>query len=218
MPTADSYRDLVARLARRHDELAAERVEIATWYAQQQSAAQAAVDRAAEAVARAGAEVEEARSVMEHTDLEAHRLWLRLEDRVGQLGKPPDPAPATDSANDPISWLQEVAERLDRPLRTRREPPGWVSPLLVVFGAAGTGAGYAAAHGARWAALRIGGDFAVFAPVLEQIVMLLAPFLGLVPAKLLADRTEGRLDGGRIGAVLVAGLLTLGVLVVLVGR
>jgi hypothetical protein len=218
MTTVDSYRDLVARLARRHDELAAERAEIATWYAQQQSAAQAAVDRAAEAVARAVAEVEEARSIVERTDLEAHRLWLRLEDRVGQIGKPPDPAPVSDSGKDPIPWLQQVAHRLDRPVRTRRELPGWVSPLLVVFGAVATGAGYAAAHGARWAALRIGGDLGVFAPVLEQIVMLLAPFLGLVPAKLLADRTEGRLDGGRIGVVLVAGLLTLGALVVLLGR
>lgn len=210
----DSYRDLIVRLARRHDELAAERAGIATWHAQQQAAAQAAVDRAAEAVARAGAEVEEARSIVERADLEVHRLWRRLEDRVGQLGPPPDPSSVTGSDDDPDRWLREVDQRLERPARVRRELPGWVSPLLVVFGVVGTGAGYAAAQGARWAALRTGGDFGVFAPVLEQIVLLLAPFLGLLPAKVVADRTEGRLDGGRIAVVLVVGLLTLGVLVV----
>jgi hypothetical protein len=216
----DSYRDLMVRLARRHDELAAERAGIATWHGQQQAAAQAAVDRAAGAVARAGAEVEEARSIVERTDLEVHRLWRRLEDRVGQLGPPPDPSPSAlpspvaESDDDPDRWLREAEQRLDRPAQVRRELPGWVSPLLVVFGVVGTGAGYAAAQGARWAALRIGGDFGVFAPVLEQIVLLLAPFLGLLPAKVVADRTEGRLDGGRIAVVLVVGLLTFGVLVV----
>jgi hypothetical protein len=226
MPDPDSYRDLVAQLARRHDELAAEQAEVASWYAQQQAAAQAAVDRAAEAVARAGAEVEVARSIVERTDLEVDRVWLRLQDRVGPLGRPPEPAPpdryeadryeadpAAEGAGDPGHWLREADRRLERPARSVRELPGWVSPLLVVFGVVGTGAGYAASQGASWAALRTGGDFAVFAPVLEQIVLLLAPFLALVPAKVLADRTGGRLDGGRIGVVLVAGLLTLGVLV-----
>jgi hypothetical protein len=228
MPDPTSYDDLIQRLAQRHDELAAERAGIATWYAEQRAAAQDAVDRAAEAVAGAGAEVEEARSIVERTDLEVHRLWRRLEDRVGPLGPPPDPLPALDSSpasapesapapgsdDDPDRWLRDVEQRLERPARVRRELPGWVSPLLVVFGVVGTGAGYAAAQGARWAALRIGGDFGVFAPVLEQIVLLLSPFLGLLPAKVVADRTEGRLDGGRIAAVLVVGLLTLGVLVV----
>lgn len=216
MPPDERYRDLVARLDRRHAELAAERAQVTAWYEQQRAAAESAVRRAGAAVAQATAEVDQARSTVERTDLEAHRLWRLLEDRIGPLGQPPPPATVVVD-DDPADLLQAVEGRLERHRRAPRETPSWVSPLLVVSGVLGAGIGYAAAHGARWAALRIGGDFAVFAPVLKQIVTLLAPLAGLVPAKLLADRRHTRLDGGAVGVVLISGLLALGALLVVMG-
>ncbi len=218
MPAADQiecYRDVIARLARRYEDFAAERDEIAAWYARQEAEATAVVDRAAAAVDRAGADAGRARSLVERVDLEAHRLWLLLEDRVGAVGKPPEPAPGSQAEGDPGRLVRDVAERLERAEQDRRargELPGWMTPLLVVLGVAGTSAGYAAAYGARWAALRVGGDIDAFAPVLRLILTAFAPALGLVPAKLAADQARGRLDGGHIAAVVVAGLLTLGVL------
>lgn len=117
---------------------------------------------------------------------------------------------------DPDEVLQAVRDRLARHRRRDGELPGRV--VLVVCGVLGAGLGYAAASGARWAALRIGGDFAVFAPVLKQIVTVLAPFIGLVPAKLLADRRQARLDPGAVVVVLLAGLITLGALLLALGR
>lgn len=208
----ESYRDLMARLARRQDALAAERAEIDSWSAQADAAAQAAVDRAAEAVAGATASVEAARSTVERIDMEAHGLWRE----IGQQGPPPEPAPVADPDDDPDQVLQAVRDRLVRYRRRDGELPGRVA--LVVCGILGAGLGYAAAYGARWAALRIGGDFAVFAPVLKQIVTVLAPFIGLVPAKLLADRRQARLDPGAVVVVLLAGLITLGALLLALGR
>lgn len=211
----ESYRELVAGLARRYEEYTAEREEITSWYAHEQAAADAALDRAAEAVERATAEVAQARSLVERTDLEAHRLWLRLQDRSGRPGLPPEPALAAPANTDPARLLHEVAMKLEeaqRARRERRELPGWTSPALVVFGVLGAAVGYAVAYAARSAAPQIGGDIDAFAPVLRMIVTALAPLLGLVPAKLLADRTGGQLESGQIGTVLIAGLLTVAAL------
>lgn len=212
---ADPYHDLVSQLAGRYDEFATEQADIAAWYARQEADAAVAVDRAVEAVHRARSKVDRANSLVERADLEAHRLWLLLEDRTGPLGKPPDPASDAGTDSDPVRLLREVAERVEQAEQDRRargELPGWMSPLLVIFGVVGACVGYTIGYGARWAALHVGGDIDAFAPVLRMILTAFAPLLGLVPAKLAADRAGGRLDGGHIGSVVVAGLLTVGVL------
>ena len=114
----DSYRDLVARLAGRQAALSDEQAAIQTWYAQQHAAARTAVERAQGEVARATARLDAARSTVEHTDIEAHRLWRQLEDRVGALGAPPA-AGVTGSTveTDPQPWLDKVADRLEAYLR-----------------------------------------------------------------------------------------------------
>lgn len=217
MDPVNSYLDLMASLDRLHNKFTAEQEKIITWYAHQQAAAQAAVARATEVAELAGAEVAQARSLVERTDLEAHRLWLRIQGRSGKgspASVPPDPAPTAGVAGtdaDPTRLLNQVADRLEQARQARgqlRELPGWMSPLLVVFGVLGAAAGYAVAYGARQLALGIGGDIEAFAPVLRLIVTVLAPLLGLVPARSLADRAGGQLDGGRIGVVVLAGLLT----------
>lgn len=217
MSPAESYRQIIERLAGQQAALAAEQAEARRWYAQQDAAAQAAVGRAAEVVAEASGKVEAMRSAVERVDMESHRLWRLLEDRVGTLGGPPRPAPVTDPGDDPFLLLQGVEDSLARAAKTSRVLPSWAAPLLVVVGAAGAGLGLAAAYGARWVAHRIGGDFDTFAPVLKQIVTLLAPFVGLAATKLVADRRDAQLDAGAVGVVVVSGLLTLGALLILVG-
>jgi hypothetical protein len=206
------YRELVAELARRQEEFAAERAEIDSWSAQAEAAAQAAVERAATAVADATAAVEAARSTVERIDLETHGLWRE----IGQHGPPPEPAPTADPDDDPDELLEAIRNRLNRLRRAEGDLPG--RAVLAICGIIGAGLGYAAAYGARWAALRIGGDFGVFAPVLRQIVTVLAPLLGLIPAKLLADRRQARLDPAAVITVLLAGLVTLGALLLAIGR
>jgi len=80
----DSYRLLVARLARLQAAYSAEQEQLRTWYDQQCAAAIAAVDVAAVAVTEAGAAVEAADSVVQSTDMKAHELWRR----VGVIGRP----------------------------------------------------------------------------------------------------------------------------------
>jgi hypothetical protein len=219
----DSYRLLVARLARLQAAYSAEQEQLRTWYDQQCAAATAAVDVAAVAVAEAGAAVEAADSVVQSTDMKAHELWRRVRDRAGPVkgrfsDRAPEPSRNVDPTEDPALSLHKAQERLDSTVRSPRTVAGWVYPVLVLLGAAGAGLGYAAAQGARWWALRAGGDPAAFAPVIQQVLFVVAPFVGLVPARILADRQGAKLDVGTVGVVVVTGLLALGALLLLFNR
>jgi hypothetical protein len=219
----ESYRQIVARLARLQAAYSAEREQLHTWYDQQCATATAAIEAAAAAVTEADAAVEAAEHVVQATDMAAHKLWGRLRDRVrpirGRLAdRPPEPLPKSIPGDDPERSLGKARERLDAAARSPQTVAGWVYPVLVLFGAAGAGLGYAAAQGARWWALRTGGDFGAFAPVGKQVLFVIAPFVGLVPARIMADRQGAKLDVGAVGVVVVAGLLTLGALFLLFSR
>jgi hypothetical protein len=219
----DSYRLLVARLARLQAAYSAEQEQLRTWYDQQCAAAVAAVEAATVAVTEAGAAKEAADSLVQSTDMEAYRLWRLVRDRVGPIRgrfseRAPEPSGKVDPGEDPAQWLHKAQERLDSAVRTPRTVAGWVYPVLVLFGAAGAGLGYAAAQGARWWALRTGGDVAAFAPVIQQVLFVVTPFVGLVPARILGDRQGAKLDVGTVGVVVVTGLLALGALLLLFNR
>jgi hypothetical protein len=64
----------------------------------------------------------------------------------------------------------------------------------------------------RWAGLTLGGDWAVSLPVLALFAMLLGPILAVVGAKRVADRRGVGLDTSAVATVLIAGLLTAGLL------
>jgi hypothetical protein len=219
----DSYRQLVARLARLQAAYSAEQEQLRTWYDQQCVAAIAAVEAAAAAVTEADAAKEAADHAMQSTDTEAYRLWRLLRDRArpsrARLSdRAPEPSGKVDPGEDPAQWLQKAQERLDSSIRPARTVAGWVYPVLVLLGAAGAGLGYAAAQGARWWALHTGGDVAAFAPVIQQVLFVVAPFVGLVPARILGDRQGAKLDVGTVGVVVVTGLLALGALLLLFNR
>lgn len=97
------------------------------------------------------------------------------------------------------------------------ELPGSVNPLLALCGVAGGVLAYGLGAGARALGVGYGGDLAVGLPVLALVVTLLGPLVGLVPARVLADRRHAVLGPRPITVVLGAGLLTT-VLLLVLGR
>ncbi|MCM0679141.1 hypothetical protein NCC78_31400, partial [Micromonospora phytophila] len=93
--------------------------------------------------------------------------------------------------------------------------PGSVNPLLAFCGAAGAVLAYALGTASRAAGDRYGGDLAVGMPVLALVVTLLGPLVGLVPAKVLADRRHAVLGPRPVAVVLAAGVLSTALLLAL---
>jgi hypothetical protein len=196
--------------------VAAQRAEADGWYERQCAAAERAVRSAERAVQQAGREVSAALEEVEVVDAEASHLWQvfrgRLGAAAGRLGDPPGPAPGASAA--PGTLLDGVRDLLDR-AKQPTELSGSADPLLAIFGLLGAVAAYALGAAARLLGDRYGGDLAVGMPVLALVVTLLGPFVGLAPAKLLADRRHAALGPRPVVVVVVAGLVTTGVLVAL---
>lgn len=76
---------------------------------------------------------------------------------------------------------------------------------------------YALGVGARALGVGYGGDLAVGMPVLALVVTLFGPLIGLVPARVLADRRHAMLGPRPITVVLGAGVVTT-VLLLVLGR
>jgi hypothetical protein len=124
----------------------------------------------------------------------------------------PDPVvPRQRGDRRPDDYLQEVRTRLAytepaRPLTNATQA------LFALFGAIGGAFGFAVASALRWAGLQAGGDLAVGLPVVGLIVMLTGPVLGVIGAKRVADRRGVPLDAAAVGVLLLAGLVTVGLL------
>ncbi|MEV1332379.1 hypothetical protein AB0J20_22720 [Micromonospora costi] len=213
--TSETYAAQVRRLAELTARVHAQREEARTWYERQCAAADRAVADAEAQVRRAEAELAAASELQERVDAEAAHLWQQLRDRLGAGGRrlagPPAPTAGVDA--DPVLLLARVKELLDR-TRQPGELPGSVNPLLALCGVAGAVVAYALGAGARAAGVGYGGDLAVGMPVLALVVTLFGPLMGLVPAKVLADRRHAVLGPRPITVVLVAGLVTTALLLV----
>ncbi|MGS2617435.1 hypothetical protein ACVCAH_23355 [Micromonospora sp. LZ34] len=213
--SSETYAAQVRRLAELTARVQGQRAEAHAWYDQQCAAADRAVAEATEQVRRAERELVDAREAQERVDAEAAHLWHQLRDRLGpgarRLGGPPAPTPG--ATGNPARLLDGVRELLNR---TRRpgDLPGSVNPLLALCGVAGATLTYALGVAARTVGERNGGDLAVGMPVLALVVTLLGPLVGLVPAKLLADRRHAVLSPRPMTVVLAAGLVTTVVLLV----
>ncbi|WBB68886.1 hypothetical protein [Micromonospora sp. WMMD812] len=214
--TSETYAAQVRRLADLTARVHAQREEARTWYERQCAAADRAVAEADEQVRHAEQELADARELQERVDAEAAHLWQQLRGRLGVGGRrlTGPPAPAAGAEGDPVLLLHRVRELLDR-TRQPGELPGSVNPMLVLCGAAGAVLAYGLGMGARAAGVGYGGDLAVGMPVLALVVTLLGPLVGLVPAKVLADRRHAVLGPRPITVVLVAGVLTTALLLVL---
>lgn len=211
-----TYAAQVRRLADLSARVHAQREEAQTWHERQCAAAQRAVAEAEEQVAHAERELADARELQERVDAEAAHLWQLLRERLGAAGRrlagPPPPTSGVDA--DPVLLLGRVRELLDR-TRQPGELPGSVNPLLAAYGVAGAVLAYALGAGARAAGVGYGGDLAVGMPVLALVVALLGPLVGLVPAKVLADRRNAVLGPRPITVVLAAGVVATVILLVL---
>lgn len=215
-PVGDSYRELVARLAELPPVLAREQAQITSWYERQIDDARAAVARATRGAARAEADLASARSAVRWTDAEVLRLWRLLERRTGPVGAPPEPAPAAP-AEDPFPLLYAVAERLEKAVQPPPAMSAGVWSLLALIGAGGAGLGYAAAWVLHQVVLAIAGGIGLWTLAVEQVLVVAAVLLGMLPARALVARQGAPFTIAVVVAVLGPGVLTGGALIYLAG-
>ncbi|MET8121438.1 hypothetical protein [Micromonospora sp. NPDC005189] len=215
--TSETYVAQLRRLADLTARVSEQRGEAHTWYERQCAAAERAVAEATDQVRRAEEELVAAREQQERVDAEVAHLWQQVRTRLGarRLGGPPAPANG-NGATDPVLLLGRARDLLDRAGQPG-ELPGSVNPLLALCGVAGAVLAYALGAGARALGVGYGGDLAVGMPVLALVVTLLGPLIGLVPARVLADRRHAMLGPRPITVVLGAGLLAT-VLLLVLGR
>ncbi|HEX5597621.1 MAG TPA: hypothetical protein VFX61_16620 [Micromonosporaceae bacterium] len=202
------YARLIEQLAGVAARVEAQRAEAELWRQQQCAAAERAVARAEAAVRQAEEEIEAARRQIQTVDAAAAELWQELGRRLPvahRLGDPPAPTPGATAS--PETLLDGVQELLDHARRPRFLPSS-VYPLLAVLGALGAGAAYALGFAARLGGARHGGDLASGLPALSLVVTLLGPLVGLVPAKLLAERRHAVLNPRAVVIVVAAGLVS----------
>ncbi|MEV6811548.1 hypothetical protein [Micromonospora sp. NPDC051296] len=207
--TSETYAAQLRRLAELTARVHEQREEARAWYEQQCAAADLAVTESAAEVNQAEGELVAAREAQERVDAEVAVLWQELNAQLGgggrRAGTPPAPAP--EATGDPGPLLDGVRDLLYR-TRQRGELPSGVNPLLALCGVAGAVVAYALGAGARALALRSDGELAVGLPVLALVVTLLGPVLGLIPARVLADRRHALLSPRPVLIVVAAGLAT----------
>ncbi|MGW0505452.1 hypothetical protein [Micromonospora sp. NPDC003241] len=207
--TSETYAAQLRRLAELTARVREQRAEADAWYAQQCAAADRAVAESADEVNRAERELAAARESQELVDAESAVLWQELNSRLGgggrRAGTPP--APAQDATGDPVPLL-DAARDLLRRTRQPGELPSSVNPLLALCGVVGAVLAYALGAGARALGGRADGELAVGLPVLALVVSLLGPVIGLVPARVLADRRHAVLSPRPVIVVVAAGLVT----------
>jgi hypothetical protein len=207
--TSQTYTAQLRRLAELAARVREQREEARDWYDQQRAAADRAVAESADEVNQAERELAAAREAQERVDAEVAVLWQELNSRLGgggrRAGAPPTPAP--EATCDPVALLEGVRDLLRR-TRQPGELPGNLNPLLALCGVGGGVLAYVLGAVARALAARNDGDLAVGLPVLALVVTLLGPVLGLVPARLIADRHHAVFSPRPVLIVVIAGLTT----------
>ncbi|MET8232048.1 hypothetical protein ABZS77_15395 [Micromonospora sp. NPDC005298] len=213
--TSETYAAQLRRLAELTARVREQRTEAHTWYERQCAAADRAVADATDEVRAAEQELVAAREQQEHVDAEVAHLWQQVRARLGdrRLGGPPTPTNGI-GAIDPVLLLTRARDLLDRAGQPG-ELPGSVNPLLALCGVAGAVLAYALGTGARALGVGYGGDLAVGMPVLALLVTLIGPLIGLVPARVLADRRHAVLGPRPITVVLGAGAVATALLLIL---
>ncbi|BCB90451.1 hypothetical protein [Phytohabitans suffuscus] len=207
-----TYHEAIAELAGAYASVDSQRTEADEWYQRQVAAAARAVEEATAAVEAAQRAVDEAAELVERIDAEAEEVWRTTVRRLGppaaRYSGPPLPGHLqAGEDHDPRHDIGSASELLDRTWRPGRMPQRTL-PTLVVLSALGAALAFTLREAALWAGRSYGGDLAVGLPVLALVVTLVAPFVGLWPARVVADRRHVALDTTTIAVVLATGLAT----------
>jgi hypothetical protein len=207
-----SYDEAITRLATTYAGVDAQRTEADEWYERQVAAAARAESEAAAAVDAAREALDDATALVERIDAEAEEVWRTTVRRLGpsaaRYGGPPPPVPLQgDEEYNPHQMIESASDLLDQTWRPGRMPQK-AFPTLVVLSALGAMFAFALREAALWAGRSYGGDLAVGLPVLALVVTLVAPFVGLWPARVVADRRHVALDATTITVVLATGVAT----------
>ena len=148
-------------------------------------------------------------------DARAAGLWSEFVHKVGPVAErfgrtmPPPTVPGS-ADRDANQYLEEAATSVSY-VAPARPLTGGTTALFGLFGAAGGGLGAAAHHLLRGAGHAAGGDWQTALPVLALFALLLGPLLAVLAAKRVADRRGVGLNAAAVTTVLLAALLTAGV-------
>jgi hypothetical protein len=207
-----TYHAAIGRLASTYAGVDAQRAEAGEWYERQVAAAARAESEAAAAVEAAQEALDAATELVERIDAEVDEVWRTTVRRLGpaaaRYGGSPPPVPLRGGEEyNPHQMIEAASDLLDQTWRPGRMPQT-AFPTLIVLSALGAVLAYALREAALWAGRSYGGDLGVGLPVLALVVTLVAPFVGLWPARVVADRRHVALDATTIAVVLATGLAT----------
>jgi hypothetical protein len=207
-----TYHQAITRLADTYAGVDAQRTEADEWYERQLAAVARAEQEASAAVEAAQEALDAATELVERIDAEVEEVWRTTVRRLGpsaaRYGGPPPPVPSQgDEEYNPHQMIESASDLLDQTWRPGRMPQS-AFPWLVALSAFGAAVAFALREAALWAGHSYGGDLAVGLPVLALVVTLVAPFVGLWPARVVADRRHVALDATTITVVLATGLAT----------
>ncbi|MFC0527854.1 hypothetical protein [Phytohabitans kaempferiae] len=207
-----TYHEAIARLARAYAGVDAQRAEADEWYERQVAAAARAEREAAAAVEEAREALDTAMSMVERIDAEADEVWRTTVRRLGPVaaryGAAPPPVRLQPGERyNPDQLIENSSRTIDEAWRPGRMQQSQY-PWLIVLSAFGAAVAFALREMTLWAGRESGGDLAVGLPVLALVVLLVAPFVGLWPARVVADRRHVALDATTITVVLATGLTT----------
>ncbi|GAA4156490.1 hypothetical protein GCM10022251_28860 [Phytohabitans flavus] len=214
-----TYHEAITKLAETYAAVDAQRIEADEWYERQVAAATRAAREAAAAVEAAQETLTAASDLVERIDDQAEEVWRTTVRRLGapaaRYGGSPLPAPLQSGEEyNPHQMIDAASDLLDQSWRPGRMPQSAL-PWLVLLSATGAAVAFSIREAIFWVGRSYGGDLAVGLPVLALVVTLVAPFVGLWPAKVVADRRHVALDATTIAVVLAAGVATTVILALL---
>ncbi|MFI5495639.1 hypothetical protein [Actinoplanes sp. NPDC051859] len=208
------YRSVIRKLTNLDEEAAAHRAEARTWHDTRAREADEAVRQADERIREAREAVRSAQRDLEEVDARVAGMWAEFSHKAGRaaerFAKAPQPAIPRQRDRNAEEFLQEAATTAA--WTPPAKPLKGATFLYVGLGALGGAVGLAAWSLLRWAGREGGGDLAVGLPVVALIVALLGPILAVVTAKRVADRSGTPLDASSVATVLIAALITAGII------
>jgi len=220
--TAD-YRSVLRRLTTLDADAADLRAEARRWHDGRVAAADQAVHAADESLAGAARAAEQAQRDLERVDARALGLWAEYVHKVGPVAErygrtmPAASIPRQRGERDAEDYLEEVAAKV-KYIPPKRPLNVGVKGLFALFGLVSGVIGGLVFHALRQAAgNERTGTWRDALPVVALVVLLACPVLAVVAAKKVADRRQVGLDAATVATVLIAGLVTGGLVLAAIG-